>query len=111
MVGFAWAPWKDNKTGFRGGAGVYYDTIDIELRLIERSYLSPFGSGYLELGGRSIPNPVPAIPGVPLNAPLDFRTPTLFTGTTLSFILPSIRASVAQQVHFNPNNTDLSVRT
>ena len=37
MLGFAWSPWKDNKTVFRGGAGVYYDTIDIELRLIERS--------------------------------------------------------------------------
>jgi len=111
IVGFAWSPWKDNKTVFRGGAGVYYDTIDIELRLIERSYLSPFGSGYLELGGSSIPNPIPGIPGVPVNTPLDFRTPTLFTGAILNNILPIVRAGVAQQVNFNPNNTDLSVRT
>jgi len=111
MVGFAWSPWKDNKTVFRGGAGVYYDTIDIELRLIERSYLSPFGSGYLELGGSSIPNPLPAIPGVPVGTPLDFHTPTFFSGAALVNILPLVRAGVAQKVNFNPNNTDLSVRT
>jgi hypothetical protein len=111
IVGFAWSPWKDNKTVFRGGAGVYYDTIDIELRLIERAYLSPFGSGYLTLGGSSIPNPIPGIPGVPTNTPLDFHTPTLFTGSILTNILPIVRAGVAQQVNFNPNNTDLSVRT
>ena len=111
MVGFAWSPWKDNKTVFRGGAGVYYDTIDIELRLIERAYLSPLGSGYLELGGSSIPNPIPGIPGVPVGTPLDFQTPTLFPGAILIAILPLVRAGVAQQVNFNPNNTDLSVRT
>ncbi len=111
IVGFAWSPWKDNKTVFRGGAGIYYDTIDIELRLIERSYLSPFGSGYLELGGSSIPNPIPGIPGVPVNTPLAFQTPTLFTGAILTSLLPAIRAGVAQQVNFNPNNTDLSLRT
>ena len=111
VVGFAWSPWKDNKTVLRGGAGVYYDTIDIELRLIERSYLSPFGSGYLELPGSLIPNPLPAIPGVPVGAPLDFRAPTLFSGSALLNILPLIRNGVAQQVHFDPHNTDLSVRT
>jgi len=111
IVGFAWSPWKDNKTVFRGGAGVYYDTIDIELRLIERSYLSPFGSGYLELGGSSIPNPIPGIPGVPVNTPLNFQSPTLFTGAILNSILPIVRAGVAQQVNFNPNNTNLAVRT
>src|SRR5260370_20206403 len=49
--------------------GVYYDTIDIELRLVERAFLSPIGSGYLTLPGTIIPNPIPGIPGVPLNTP------------------------------------------
>ena len=110
-LGFAWSPWKDNKTVIRGGAGVYYDTIDIELRLIERAYLSPLGSGYLSLPGSIIGNPIPGIPGVPLNTPLDFRVPTPFPGSALIQILPLIRAGTIAQLHVNPNNTDLSVRT
>jgi hypothetical protein len=110
-LGFAWSPWKDNKTVFRGGAGVYYDTIDIELRLIERAYLSPIGSGYLTLPGSIIPNPIPGIPGVPVNTPLDFHTPTAFPGANLIFILPTVRASTIQQLNINPNNTNLAVRT
>ncbi|MDP8981884.1 MAG: carboxypeptidase regulatory-like domain-containing protein, partial [Acidobacteriota bacterium] len=110
-LGFAWSPFKDNKTVIRGGAGVYYDTIDIELRLIERAYLSPLGSGYLSLGGSSIPNPIPGIPGVPVGTPLSFRSPTAFPGSALVAILPLVRASVISQLHINPNNTDLSFRT
>lgn len=111
MAGFAWSPWKDNKTVFRGGAGVYYDTLDIELRLIERAYLSPLGSGYLSLPGSIISNPIPGIPGVPVGTPLDFRVPTAFPGSALIAILPTVRAQTIQQLHVNPNNTDLSVRT
>ena len=111
MLGFAWSPWKDNKTVIRGGAGVYYDTIDIELRLIERAYLSPIGSGYLSLPGSIIPNPIPGIPFVPVGTPLDFQTPTPFPGAALVAILPAVRAATIQELHVNPNNTDLSVRT
>jgi carboxypeptidase family protein len=110
-LGFAWSPWKDNKTVFRGGAGVYYDTIDIELRLIERAYISPIGSGYLSLPGSIIPNPIPGIPGVPVNTPLDFHNPTAFPGSALIAILPLVRASTIQQLGINPNNTNLAVRT
>lgn len=111
MLGFAWSPFKNNKTVIRGGAGVYYDTIDIELRLIERAYLSPLGSGYLSLPGSFIPNPIPGIPFVPVGAPLDFQSPTPFPGAALIAILPAVRDAVIQQLHINPNNTDLSVRT
>ena len=110
-VGFAWSPWKNNKTVFRGGAGVYHDTIDIELRLIERAYLSPLGSGYLSLPGSIISNPIPGIPGVPTGTPLDFHAPTAFPGSALIAILPLVRAGAIQQLNVNPNNTDLSVRT
>jgi hypothetical protein len=110
-LGFAWSPWKNNKTVFRGGAGVYYDTIDIELRLIERAYLSPLGSGYLSLPGSIIANPIPGIPGVPVGTPLDFHNPTGFPGSALIAILPLVRATTIQQLNINPNNTDLSVRT
>ena len=111
MLGFAWSPWKDNKTVFRGGAGVYYDTIDIELRLIERSYLSPLGSGYLNLPGSIVPNPIPGIPFVPEGTPLNFTSPTPFNGALLEDILPAVRAATIQELGVNPNNTNLAVTT
>ena len=95
VIGFAYSATKDNKTVIRGGAGVYYDTIDIELRLIERSYLGPLGAGYLTLGGSSIPNPIPGIPGVKLGQPLQFNNPTAFVGAYLANILQPVRDNVA----------------
>jgi len=111
MLGFAWSPGKDNKTVVRGGAGVYYDTINIELRLIERNYINPLGSGYITLPGSVITNPVPGVPGVKLGTPLDFTTPTAFTGALLSAILPAVRAGAMQLVPVNAANTDLSLTT
>lgn len=110
VLGFAWSPMKDNKTVIRGGAGVYYDTIDIELRLIERSYLGPLGSGYLTLGGSSIPNPIPGIPGVKVGQPLNFNTPTAFPGSALIAILPAVRAGVAAQLP-SPATASLALTT
>ncbi len=83
MLGFAYSATKDNKTVIRGGLGVYYDTVDIELRLIERSYLGPLGAGYFTLGGSRIPNPVPGVPGVPLGHRCNFNTPTAFPGSAV----------------------------
>ncbi len=50
MLGFAWTVTKDNKTVVRGGAGIYYDTINLEVRLIERAMLGPAGTGRALLG-------------------------------------------------------------
>ena len=93
----------------RGGGGIFYDTLNIETRLVERAYLGPLGTGYLPLPGSIVPNPIP-VPGLPAGAPLDIRVPTLFSGNLLTAILPLIRASAIQQLNVNPNNTDLSVR-
>ena len=94
----------------RGGGGIFYDTLNLESRLVERAYLGPLGTGFLPLPGSIVPNPIPGIPGLPPGAPLDIRVPTPFSGTLLNAILPLVRAAATTQLHVNPNNTDLSVR-
>lgn len=108
-AGFAWSM-PDNKTVIRGGGGIFYDTLNIETRLVERAYLGPLGTGYLPLPGSIVPNPIPGIPGLPVGAPIDLRVPTVFSGNLLNAILPLIRAAATQQLHVNPDNTDLTVR-
>jgi Carboxypeptidase regulatory-like domain/TonB-dependent Receptor Plug Domain len=108
-LGFAWSL-PDNRTVIRGGGGIFYDTINLESRLVERAYLGPLGTGFLPLPGNIVTNPIPGIPGLPVGTPLDLRVPTPFTGGLLNLLLPLIRATATQQLHVNPNNTDLSVR-
>jgi hypothetical protein len=108
-AGFAWSL-PDNRTVLRAGAGIFYDTVNIEARLVERAYLGPLGTGFLPLPGSIIPNPIPGIPNLPAGAPLDLRVPTAFSGTLLHAILPLIRTSAIQTLHVNPSNTDLTIR-
>jgi len=107
-LGFAWSL-PGNKTVIRGGGGIYYDTLNIESRLVERAYLGPLGTGFLPLPGSIVPNPI-GLPGLPAGTPLDLRVPTLFSGALLSALLPVIRSAATQELHVNANNTDLSVR-
>ncbi|MBS1857593.1 MAG: TonB-dependent receptor [Acidobacteria bacterium] len=107
-LGFAWST-ADERTVVRGGGGIFYDTLNIESRLVERAYLGPLGTGFLPLPGSIVPNPIP-LPGLPYGAPLDIRVPTAFSGNLLNLIFPLVRSSAIQQLHVNPNNTDLTVR-
>jgi hypothetical protein len=68
-LGFAYRL-PDNKTVIRGGGGIFYDTLNIESRLVERAYLGPLGTGFLPLPGSIIPNPLPGVPGLPVGSPL-----------------------------------------
>ena len=63
MLGFAWSMPR-GRTVVRGGGGIYYDTLNLESRLVERAYLGPLGTGFLPLPGSIVPNPNPFIPGV-----------------------------------------------
>lgn len=116
--GFAYNPFKDNKTVIRGGGGFYYDTTELSQRLGERAAIGPVGNGRQQFGGQSIPNPtagivnpIPgALPNVNVGTPLDFRTlPTGFRLSDLINILPQVRAQ-AEALTANPNPNDLSVR-
>ncbi|MEO5895003.1 MAG: TonB-dependent receptor [Vicinamibacterales bacterium] len=100
VVGMAWTPSADGKTVFRAGAGRFYRSHGLTSSLdAERVALGPPGLGRQDLPGSSILNWIPGIPGLPLNAPLEFRTsPTLFTGADLMAILPSIRAGLARNL-------------
>ena len=103
-VGFAWSPLKNNRTVVRGGFGIYYDTIDITDRLIERGYLGPLGTGRPIVTGSVFPNPIGT-------GTIQFTTgPTRFTGALAEQLLPQLRAGLAQQLNINPNNTDLTIR-
>ncbi|MDP9169272.1 MAG: carboxypeptidase regulatory-like domain-containing protein, partial [Acidobacteriota bacterium] len=102
--GFSWSPWKSAKTVIRGGFGIYYDTIDITDRLIERGFLGPLGTGRPIVTGSVFPNPIG--PGT-----IQFTTaPTRFTGALTEQLLPTLRGALAQQLNENPANTDLTIR-
>lgn len=102
--GFAWSPWKSGKSVVRGGFGIYYDTIDITERLIERGFLGPLGTGRPIVTGSIFPNPLGA-------GTIQFTSaPTQFTGALAQQLLPTLRGLLAQQLNQNPAATDLSVR-
>jgi hypothetical protein len=114
MLGFAWTATKDNKTVVRGGAGIYYDTINIEVRLIERAMLGPAGTGRALLGDSVFfptiaqINDFAALPP-PLQPTSLSSQPTTFTGAELIQLLPQLYAGAQQQLG-PPGNTSLAIR-
>jgi Carboxypeptidase regulatory-like domain len=102
VLGLAWSPWRDGKTVFRTGAGIYYDFLFNPILDIERALLGPPGSGRQSISGTSISNC-----GVPAGTFLDFpKTPTLFTGAKLLSCLPAIQADLARKMA----NSDPSIQ-
>ncbi len=100
MLGFAWSL-PDEKTVVRGGGGIFYDTLNIDNRLLERSYLGPQGTGFLVVPGSAIP-----FGGSTLN----FITPSSFTGSQLTTLLPFITSYAAAVLPLDPDNTSLAIR-
>ncbi|HTQ52818.1 MAG TPA: TonB-dependent receptor [Bryobacteraceae bacterium] len=114
MLGFAWTVDKQNKTVIRGGVGVYYDTINIEVRLIERAMLGPAGTGRALLGDSVFfptiaqINDFGALPP-PLQPSALSSQPTTFTGAELVSLIPTFYAG-AQAELGPPGNTSLAIR-
>jgi len=109
-LGFAWTATRDGRTMIRGGGGIYYDVFNIDNMLdAERNSLGPRGTGRSNYDNTGITNPLPNIPGVPFGLPFNLTTASLFTGTSLMTILPTLRASLLQR-RGDPNNRDFSVR-
>ncbi len=60
-LGFTWNPFKNSKTVFRGGMGVYYDTEYLYQRLQERAVIGPVGNGRQQFPSTGLTNIFPGI--------------------------------------------------
>ncbi|HLY17506.1 MAG TPA: TonB-dependent receptor [Bryobacteraceae bacterium] len=114
MLGFAWTVDKANKTVVRGGAGIYYDTINIEIRLIERAMLGPAGTGRALLPDSVFFPTISQLNGFGnLPAPLQPSSlssqPTTFTGAEFISLIPAFYAGAQAQLG-PPGNTSLAIR-
>ncbi|SPF41337.1 conserved exported hypothetical protein [Candidatus Sulfopaludibacter sp. SbA4] len=104
--GFAWNPFRDNKTVIRGGAGIYWDSTPGYYKLREAPVIGPVGDGRSTLAGSAFTNIYPGIVnfatgGTPLPVGASLSLNALYNMTIGQFInlvnqeLPNIEAQLA----------------
>jgi hypothetical protein len=107
VAGIVWAPFSNPKTVLHAAAGHFYGTQGLTSSMdAERVALGPPGLGRQNIPGSAILNPVGGVPGAPAGTPLDFSTPTFFTGADLLTILPAITSSLSRTL----SNADRTVQ-
>jgi hypothetical protein len=110
--GFAWSPFRDNKTVIRGGAGIYWDSTPGYYKLREAPVIGPVGDGRSTLAGSEFTNTYPGIYNlatfqpVPIGANLQLsQLYNLTVGQFMNIVnkeLPGIEAQIAPP---NPQTT------
>ena len=114
-LGFAYSPFANKKTVFRGGFGVYYNTELLWRRLEERAYIGPVGNGRVQYPVTGFKNIFPGIINVSTQQPIAVGA-NLQSGL-LTLTLAQWNQIYAQQVgaiaaSLAPKNlNDLSVRS
>jgi hypothetical protein len=103
--GFAWSPFRDNKTVIRGGAGIYWDGTPGYYKLREAPVIGPLGDGRSTLAGSEFTNPIAGLldlnTGAPVPVGANFQLDTLYNLTVGQFQsivnseLPGIEAQLA----------------
>jgi hypothetical protein len=103
--GFAWSPFRDNKTVIRGGGGIYWDSTPGYYKLREAPVIGPVGDGRSTLAGSAFTNIYPGVLNLATGQPLlpgsNFQLSQLYNLTVGQFQnivnqeLPGIEAQIA----------------